>query len=187
MTLDEAIAIAKKVSEDESADARGRKDYRQIAAWLEELKQSRSRLKSLDGFNKEEKERMNLDEAIDHSKELSEDQSVCEDCREEHKQLAEWLEELKQYKEEKHAKRELKLFSVEVALTPDVEDNAQLETHIEGSRPEMMAFLKTMDVDPKELESILKHAVKAMLRDFVQQVVNLSESLEGAEMEETED
>lgn len=90
-------------------------------------------------------------------------------------------------KKEKPAKRELKLFSVEVALTPDVEDNAQLETHIEGSRPEMMAFLKTMDVDSKELESILKHAVKAMLRDFVQQVVNLSESLEGAEMEETED
>lgn len=34
-------------------------------------------------------------------------------------------------KKEKPAKRELKLFSVEVALTPDVEDNAQLETHIE--------------------------------------------------------
>ena len=44
---------------------------------------------------------MTLDEAIVHAKELSEDQSVCEDCREEHKQLAEWLEELKQYKEEK--------------------------------------------------------------------------------------
>ena len=53
-------------------------------------------------------------------------------------------------KKEKPAKRELKLFSVEVALTPDVEDNMQLETHIEGSRPEMMAFLETMDVDPKE-------------------------------------
>lgn len=90
-------------------------------------------------------------------------------------------------KKEKPAKRELKLFSVEVALTPDVEDNMHLETHIEGSRPEMMAFLETMDVDPKELGSILKHAAKAMLRDFVQQVVNLSESLEGAEMEEEED
>lgn len=41
MTLDEAIAIAKKVYEDESADAQGRKDYKQIAAWLEELKQYR--------------------------------------------------------------------------------------------------------------------------------------------------
>lgn len=88
---------------------------------------------------------------------------------------------------EKPAKRELKLFSVEVALTPDVEDNMQLETHIEGSRPDMMAFLETMDVNSKELGSILKHAAKAMMKDFVQQVVNLSESLEGAEMEETEE
>lgn len=45
MTLDEAIAIAKKVSEDESADARGRKDYRQIGEWLEELKQYREQYK----------------------------------------------------------------------------------------------------------------------------------------------
>ena len=42
--------------------------------------------------------KMTLDEAIVHAKELSENQSVCEDCREEHKQLAEWLEELKEYK-----------------------------------------------------------------------------------------
>ena len=51
----------------------------------------------------------------------------------------------------------------------------------------MVAFLETMDVNSKELVSILKHAAKAMMKDFVQQVVNLSESLEGAEMEETED
>lgn len=88
---------------------------------------------------------------------------------------------------EKPAKRELKLFSVEVALTPDTEDNMQLESHIKGSRAEIMAFLETMDVKPEERETILKHAAKAMLKDFVQQVVNLSESLEGAEMEEIED
>lgn len=88
---------------------------------------------------------------------------------------------------EKPAKRELKLFSVEVAITPDVEDNMQLETHIEGSRPKMMAFLKTMDVNSKELESILKHAAKAMMKDFVQQIVNLSESAEGAEITYLED
>lgn len=88
---------------------------------------------------------------------------------------------------EKPAKRELKLFSVEVALTPDVEDKMHLETHIKGSRPEMMDFLETMDVSPEELGSILKHAAKAMLRDFVQQVVNLSESLEAAEIEDKED
>ena len=51
----------------------------------------------------------------------------------------------------------------------------------------MMAFLETMDVSPEELGSILKHAAKAMLRDFVQQVVNLSESLEAAEIEDKED
>lgn len=95
MTLDEAIAIAKKVYEDESADAQGRKDY---------------------------------------------------------KQISEWLEELKQYREKNQA------------AIKGMETN--LDHH---------------------LHEILKHAVKAMLRDFVQQVVNLSESLEGAEMEETED
>jgi hypothetical protein len=40
---------------------------------------------------------MKLDKAIVRTKELSESQSVCKDCREEYKQLAEWLEELKQY------------------------------------------------------------------------------------------
>lgn len=43
--------------------------------------------------------KMTLDEAIIHAKELSESQSVCEDCREEHKQLAAWLEELKRNKD----------------------------------------------------------------------------------------
>lgn len=123
MTLDEAIAIAKKVYEDENADARGRKDY---------------------------------------------------------KQISEWLEELKQY-------RELKLFSVEVVLTPDTEDRMQMESRIQGHKSEMKAFLETLDVNPEEYRNITTHAAKAMLRDFVQQVVNLSESLEGAEMEELED
>lgn len=88
---------------------------------------------------------------------------------------------------EKPAKEALTLFSVEIVLTPDSEDHMHLEAHIKGSRPEMMAFLETMDVSPEELGSILKHAAKAMLRDFVQQVVNLSESLEAAEIEDKED
>lgn len=48
---------------------------------------------------------MTLDEAIAHVKELSESQSICKDCRESFKQLAEWLEELNEYKsifEEEH-------------------------------------------------------------------------------------
>jgi|GEM_PF-5286174 len=51
----------------------------------------------------------------------------------------------------------------------------------------MMAFLEKMEVDPTEYKKILRHAAEATLRDFVQQVVNLSESLEGTEMEEMED
>lgn len=43
--------------------------------------------------------KMTLDAAIIHAKELSESQLVCKDCREEHKQLAEWLEELKRNKD----------------------------------------------------------------------------------------
>lgn len=43
--------------------------------------------------------KMTLDEAIVHAKELSESQLVCVDCREEYKQLAEWLEELKRNKD----------------------------------------------------------------------------------------
>lgn len=88
---------------------------------------------------------------------------------------------------EKPAKRELKLFSVEIVLTPDSEDHMQMEANIKGHRAEIQAFLERVDVNPEEYRSILKHAARAMLRDFVQQVVNLSESLEGAEMEETED
>lgn len=39
MTLDEVIIIAKESSEDQSMSDRGREDYKQLAAWLEELKQ----------------------------------------------------------------------------------------------------------------------------------------------------
>lgn len=44
---------------------------------------------------------MNLDEAIARAKEASKNQCLSDLCRENFKQLAEWLEELKQYKEEK--------------------------------------------------------------------------------------
>lgn len=88
---------------------------------------------------------------------------------------------------EKPAKRELKLFSVEVVLTPDVKDHMQMEAKIKGHKSEVKAFLEAMDVNPEEYRSIIRHAAEATLQDFVQQVVNLSESLEGAEMEEMED
>lgn len=56
---------------------------------------------------------MTLDELIARAKEASENQCMGDLCRENFKQLAEWLEELKQYKEEKqetnldHYRREI--------------------------------------------------------------------------------
>lgn len=90
-------------------------------------------------------------------------------------------------KKEKPAKEELKLFSVEIVLTPDAEDHMQMEANIKGHRAETKAFLEAMDVNPEEYKAILRHAAEAVIQDFVQQVINLSESLEGAEMEPLED
>lgn len=42
---------------------------------------------------------MTLDEAILHAEEVAKNNSTCEECRMQHKQLAEWLRELKKYKE----------------------------------------------------------------------------------------
>ena len=44
---------------------------------------------------------MTLDEAIIHAREVAAQLGCCE-CAAEHIQLAEWLEELKQRREEKH-------------------------------------------------------------------------------------
>ena len=41
---------------------------------------------------------MTIDEAIIHSLEVAEN-NECAECREEHRQLAEWLKELKRYRE----------------------------------------------------------------------------------------
>ena len=40
-----------------------------------------------------------LEEAIAHAKETSENQYICEECQKEHRQLADWLEELKSLRE----------------------------------------------------------------------------------------
>lgn len=57
---------------------------------------------------------MNLDEVIVHAKKLSEDQSKCELFREKQKQLAAWLEELKQYKEEQSQETNLDHYRREI-------------------------------------------------------------------------
>ncbi len=41
---------------------------------------------------------MSLDDAIEHAKTVSQNLSICQKCRSEHAQLAEWLTELKSLK-----------------------------------------------------------------------------------------
>ena len=140
---------------------------------------------------------MNLDEAIARIKKASEKRCIGERGKENFSQIAAWLEELKQYKEENQPEKtviekekpaeEIKLFSIEVVLTPDAEDHVQMEANIKGHRAETKAFLDGMGVNPEEYKAIIKHAAQATIKDFVQQVVNLSVTLEGAEMEELED
>ena len=88
---------------------------------------------------------------------------------------------------EKPAEEALTLFSVTVKLTPGDESGIHVSANVKGHRAEMMAFLDTVDISPEKYRDIMTHAAKATVRDLVQQVVNLSESLEGAEIEETEE
>ena len=53
-------------------------------------------LKIISGWKGERMENMNIDEAIYHCQGRA--KADCSECAEEHRQLAEWLEELKEYK-----------------------------------------------------------------------------------------
>lgn len=88
---------------------------------------------------------------------------------------------------EKPAEEALTLFSVTVKLTQGDESGIHVSANVKGHRAEMMAFLDTLDISPEKYRDIMTHAAKATVKDLIQQVVNLSESIEGAEIEETED
>ena len=57
---------------------------------------------------------MTIDELIARAKEASKNQCLSDLCRENFKQLAEWLEELKQYREEKIHETNLDHFKQEI-------------------------------------------------------------------------
>lgn len=102
MTLDEAIAIAKESSENQYMGDRGRENFKQLAEWLEELKQYKEQNQetNLDHFQQEilEKGLWNLavvkgrPERCDHTKcldcELSKDRS--RGC---HEKVMDWLKQ----------------------------------------------------------------------------------------------
>lgn len=70
----------------------GEKDYKLI-------KSAKDFIENFNDYVQKENGIMSLDEAINHSFEKANDESLCEECRKEHKQLAEWLCELKKYRE----------------------------------------------------------------------------------------
>lgn len=88
---------------------------------------------------------------------------------------------------EKPAEEALTLFSVTVKLTQGDESGIHVSANVKGHRAEMMAFLDTLDISPEKYRDIMTHAAKATVKDLIQQVVNLSESIESAKIEETED
>lgn len=101
MTLDEAIAIAKESSENQYMGDRGREDYRQLAAWLEELKQykeERIQETNLDHFKQEILEKGLWNLAVVKGRPKRCDRIKCIDCelskdrsRGCHEKIMDWL------------------------------------------------------------------------------------------------
>ena len=91
---------------------------------------------------------MTLDEAIIHAKELSENQSICKDCREEHKQLAAWLEELKQYKEKNQPEKTAEEMFNDLDYKKHIEDGCiDFKRHTENVDEALIEF----DLDTKTI------------------------------------
>lgn len=106
MTLDEAIANSKELSENQYMDDRGREDFSQLAAWLKELKQYREQYKeqnqesNLDHFKQEVLEKGLWNLAVVKGKPTRCDRISCSDCEFSkdrpkgcHEKVMEWLEQ----------------------------------------------------------------------------------------------
>jgi hypothetical protein len=66
---------------------------------------------------------MTLDEAIKHCEEVAEKLCICDECAEEHRQLAEWLRELQAY-------REFADWLVQAILSEDWEESADFYAEV---------------------------------------------------------
>lgn len=106
MTLDEAIAIAKKASENQCMNDRCRENFKQLAAWLEELKQYREQYKeqnqetNLDHFQQEVLEKGLGNLAVVKGRPERCDRTKCLDCelskdrsRGCHEKVMDWLKQ----------------------------------------------------------------------------------------------
>lgn len=163
MTLDEAIAIAKESSENQYMGDRGREDYKQLAAWLEELKQYKEEKiqeTNLDHFQQEilEKGLWNLavvkgrPERCDHIKcidcELSKDRS--RGC---HEKVMDWLKQPRKAPAIKLTKFEIDLLqSCSQGYSPKYQfKNINALTEMKGK-----GYFKGVDMDAT-LEDILEN------------------------------
>lgn len=103
MTLDEAIIIAKESSEDQCLNDCDREDYKQLAAWLEELKQYKEEKiqeTNLDHFQQEILEKGLWNLAVVKGEPKRCDRTKCIDCelskdrsRGCHEKVMDWLEQ----------------------------------------------------------------------------------------------
>ncbi|WP_270778135.1 hypothetical protein [Holdemanella biformis] len=103
MTLDEAIAIAKESSENQYMGDRGRENFKQLAAWLEELKQYKEEKiqeTNLDHFKHEILEDCVWNLAVVKGRPKPCNRVNCHDCKfyddkatECYKRAAEWLKQ----------------------------------------------------------------------------------------------
>lgn len=102
MTLDELIARAKKASENQCVGDRCRENFKQLAAWLEELKQYREQNQetNLDHFKHEILENCLWNLAVAKGKPTRCDRISCSDCefskdrsRRCHEKAMEWLKQ----------------------------------------------------------------------------------------------
>lgn len=128
--------------------------------------------------------KMTLDEAIIHTKELSESQSVCKECREYYRQLAEWLEELKRNKDKECEISAREMFE-ELGYKRN-EENEKI-TYLQKFGSGYFYFKITFDLSKKEIGINSNMDVEIeddLLRAVIQQAKELG-WLEEEQREET--
>ena len=81
---------------------------------------------------------MTIDEAINHCVEVAEKDCICEGCASEHRQLAEWLKELKTY-------REFADWLVKAVLEDDWEDSVDFYAEVLCRKLTKLGKLKVVD------------------------------------------
>lgn len=84
---------------------------------------------------------MTIDELIARARKASENQCMSDLCRENFKQLAEWLEELKQYKEENQPETNLDYFQQEIL------EKGLWNLAVVKGRPERCDHIKCIDCE----------------------------------------